>query len=127
MDTINDRINAMIAALGIRKTDLARQLNISDASVSNICSGKTNPSGQTITAIVREFNVNEAWLRTGEGEMFLPKSSSEELADFFGQVLSDKPEAFRRRLAVALSKLSEKQWAEIADIVDTLVASLSEE
>lgn len=46
-------------------------------------SGKNNPSEQTILSICREFSVNEHWLRTGEGEMFLPgpKSVLEEVSE----------------------------------------------
>ena len=124
---MKDRIKQLRKAVGLNQAEFGDRMGVKQQTVTAYECGNRVPLDVTITAIVREFNANEAWLRTGEGEMFLPKSSSEELADFFGQVLSDKPEAFRRRLAVALSKLSEKQWAEIADIVDSLVASLSEE
>ena len=124
---MNTRIKQLRKALGLTQQAFADRMGLKQNTVACYESGVVTPSDRTILDMVAKFNANEAWLRTGEGEMFLPKSSSEELADFFGQVLSDKPEAFRRRLAVALSKLSEKQWAEIADIVDSLVASLSEE
>ena len=75
MQTINERINIFLKETGTKKVELARRLNISTASVSNFCSGKTNPSNQTIALICKEFNVNETWLRTGEGEMFQPASS----------------------------------------------------
>lgn len=124
---MNERIKQLRKAIGLTQQAFADRLGVKQNTVATYEMGRSGLSDVTITAIVREFDVNEHWLRTGEGEMFLPKSSDEELADFFGQVLADKPEAFRRRLAVALSKLSEKQWAEIADIVDSLVAAMSKE
>ena len=39
-------------------------------------SGENSPSDQTIALICKEFNVNEDWLRTGEGEMFKEKDGS---------------------------------------------------
>lgn len=119
MTTINERINELIAALGIKKTDLAKRLKIADASVSNICSGKTNPSGQTITAIVREFNVNEHWLRTGDGDMFLPRDEADELAELFASIMNTEPSSKIRRLAVAFSKLTPEQREAIADLAES--------
>lgn len=70
---IGNRMALVLEQLGLKKVDMAKRLKISNASVSTICNGKTNPSGQTITMFCHEFNVNEEWLRTGEGEMFCNK------------------------------------------------------
>lgn len=67
---MNDRISALITALGIKKVDFAKRLNISQSFVSDMCSGKSKPSDRTIVDICRKFNVNEKWLRTGKEEMF---------------------------------------------------------
>ena len=54
--------------------------------------GQRIPSDRTISDICREFGVNETWLRTGAGEMFQKRSRDEELAAFFGEVLSAEPD-----------------------------------
>lgn len=77
MKTIADRINEVLKVKGIKKREMARRLGISDSSVSTMCSGKSNPSSQTITMICREFGVNESWLRYGEGEMLFASPTSE--------------------------------------------------
>lgn len=68
METIADRINEILKIKGIKKTEFAKRIGISDSSVSTMCSGKSKPSGQTITMICREFGVNPEWLRDGVGE-----------------------------------------------------------
>lgn len=73
MGTIGQRMTLVLEELGLKKIDMAKRLKISSASVSTMCSGKTNPSGQTVTMFCHEFNVNEEWLRTGVGEMFCRK------------------------------------------------------
>ena len=47
------------------------RIGVTAAGISKIGSGQRNASEQVILSICREFNVNERWLRTGEGEMFL--------------------------------------------------------
>lgn len=74
---MNERIQAIINAKGIKKTEFAQKLNVSQAYISQLCSGTKTPSDRTIADICREFNVSEAWLRTGEGEMFIPNPASE--------------------------------------------------
>ncbi len=39
-------------------------------TIANYESGNRNPSDAIIKLICREFDVNEDWLRTGEGQMF---------------------------------------------------------
>ena len=53
------------------------KIGISGAAVSQIESGKTNPTNQTIKAICSVYRVNENWLRTGEGKMYLPQEDEE--------------------------------------------------
>lgn len=53
------------------------KIGISGAAVSQIESGKTNPTNQTIKAICSVYRVNENWLRTGEGKMYLTQEDEE--------------------------------------------------
>lgn len=51
-------------------------------SIALIESGKRNLSSQAILGICREFNVNEEWLRTGQGEMFTDSARDNFIRDF---------------------------------------------
>ena len=126
MEQLNSRISSLISSLGIKKSAFADRLNVSQAFVSQLCSGASQPSDRTIADICREFNVNEDWLRTGDGEMFLQRSKDEELAAFFGDVLSGQPD-FKRRLLAALSRLDEREWDMLEAVTDKLLADLQKE
>lgn len=123
MEQLNERISALISALGLKKTAFADKLNVSQAFVSQLCSGVKQPSDRTIADICREFNVNEHWLRTGEGEMFIKLSRGEEISAFMGDILSGEPD-FRARLITALSRLTPEQWKQLEGIADTLIAEM---
>lgn len=66
-----DRIKQLRKALGLTQAKFGEIIGLKQNSVALIEAGRET-SDQTIFAICREFRVNEAWLRTGEGEMFVP-------------------------------------------------------
>ena len=59
MDTINQRIDFLIKALGFTKTKFAESLHVSSQFVSSLCSGAKQPSDRTIADICREYGVSE--------------------------------------------------------------------
>lgn len=107
---MDERIRAIITAKGIKKTEFAQKLNVSQAYVSQLCSGTKNPSDRTISDICREFDVNETWLRTGQGEMFIPTTRSQEIAEFVGDILKGEEDNFKRRFVAMLARLNESEW-----------------
>ncbi len=109
MDTISDRIQTLIASLGIRKVDFATNLNITQAFVSQICSGARNPSDRTISDICRIYGVREHWLRTGEGDMMEPLERDQEIARILGRILSADSPSVKRRFINVLCKASEEE------------------
>ena len=120
--SLHERIDALIKALGMKKTEFAKRLNLSQPFVSELCSGRSCPSDRTISDICREFDVNETWLRTGEGEMFIEKSREEEIAAFVGNILKGEPD-FRRRLVSVLARLSVEEW----QMLERMAKQLNEE
>lgn len=73
---MNDRIKMLRKMLGLSQDKFGARIKITGASISLIESGTNVPSSQTIAMICSEFRVREAWLRTGEGEMFEPKEEN---------------------------------------------------
>ena len=71
--------------------------------------GDRIPSDRTVSDICREFDVNETWLRTGIGEMFIEKTRDQEISEFIGDVLTSEPD-FRRRFISVLARLSPDEW-----------------
>lgn len=67
---MNERIKELRKALGLSGEKFGEPLGIKRAAVSNIENGRSNLAEQSIIAISSIYNVNENWLRTGEGEMF---------------------------------------------------------
>lgn len=68
---IGDRIKTLRKALHLTQQKFGERIGLKQNSVALIEAGRET-SDQTIFAICREFRVSEDWLRTGEGEMFVP-------------------------------------------------------
>lgn len=122
METIAGRITALINAIdGLTKAKFAVEIGVSAAYVSQLCSGVREPSDRTISDICRIYNVNEQWLRTGEGEMHVKLTPSEELARFTAQLQNE--DSFRRRVITALATLEPDAWDRIEKFLDQLLES----
>lgn len=120
MGTVNDRVALLINKLGITKTKFSEQLNVSTAFISQICSGARLPSDRTIADICREFNVSEAWLRNGDGEMFVTRTMNQELAVMFNELLTEPDESVRKRWIAAILDLPPEFWHEASRFLKKL-------
>lgn len=118
---IGSRIDELITSLKIKKVRFAERLGIDQSYVTQLTSGRRNPSDLLIGAICREFNVNEKWLRTGEGEMRPKRPREEEIAAFLSD-LRGGPD-FRQKFISVLSRMTEDEWA----ILEKKVLELAQE
>ena len=64
---MKDRIKLLRKKEKMSQEEFGRKIGIGKSSVSKIELGENNPSDQPIMLICSIFNVNEVWLRTGEG------------------------------------------------------------
>lgn len=74
MIPISERVLFIRNKLQLSQSLFAEKLRITKSYVSYIENGKREPSDVILSAICNKFNVNETWLRTGEGEPFFDVS-----------------------------------------------------
>lgn len=65
---MKDRIRQIRGELSV--VAFAESIGVSREAIRRFENGTNNPSARTISDICKTYNVNEHWLRTGEGEMF---------------------------------------------------------
>lgn len=123
---MNERIKKIIEELGLKKVDFANRLHISQPFASELCSGAKAPSDRTIGDICREFNVDEHWLRTGEGEPFKAILPDKRLAAFIGDVTAGDSSDFRRRFVEMLAGLSPADWELLERMAEKLTKKKEE-
>lgn len=107
---MNERMKKLRKTLGLTQQDFADRIGIARGNIGAYEVNKNAPSDAVISLICREFNVSENWLRTGEGDMFLPVNRDSEIASFVKSLLNEEPDSFKNRFVSMLSKLTVEEW-----------------
>lgn len=112
----SDRIKYIRKSNNLTLEKFGERLGVGKSAISNIENGIRGITDQMVRSICREFNVNESWLRTGEGEPYVAFSKKEKISDFFGDVLKDDEASLRVKIAEVLADLTVDDWEYLADL-----------
>ena len=115
---MKDRIRAIRKHYGMNQTEFGAEIGMKQSSVTNYELGLRVPLDVVIQSICSRFNVDEHWLRTGEGDMFRPMTEREELHMLFGQFMAadEDPEIQRLKeaLLTILLRTTKDEWRILA-------------
>lgn len=109
-EAMGERIKELRKALGLTQQEFAEKLRIKRNTIAKYETRRGEPIDAVISLICREFNVNESWLRTGEGEMFIQLPKEYQLLEWAGKALSSDPDSFKIRFVKMLMSLTEAEW-----------------
>lgn len=112
---MNERIKQLRNSLSLTQHAFAQKLDISRNNIAGYEAGTRKPSDAVISLICVTFNVNETWLRTGKGEMFIELSRNEQIISWVNKCLSDQSAETQRRFLKILSELPTEYWEIFAD------------
>lgn len=120
---ISVRLKELRKTLGLSQESFGSKLGVQKSAISKIEKGENGLKEQLFKLICMEFNVNEIWLRTGEGQMFNVLSREEEITKYIAGLVSDKNEDrdFEKRFFRAMASLSKEQWLVVQEIMDKMV------
>lgn len=113
--TLGERIKKVRKDKDFTQQQFAERLGMKRNSIAQVEGGRAT-SDQTIFAICREFNVNERWLRTGEGgvyveseifslDQYAKERGATELDLAVAKVYFDLPPAIRTEMLEKLKRL----------------------
>ena len=123
---IGERIKEVRKVRNKTQQAFADTIGLKRNTIANYEIGNVEPSDRTISDICREFNVNEEWLRTGEGEMFKPKSRNEELFEFVTNAIGE-PTGIQAKLLSIMARLTDEQGKVLNDIATELANDAAED
>ena len=122
--SVGSRIKELRNSLDLTQQKFADRLGIQRGAIANYELERNVPIDAVISLICREFNVREAWLRDGEGDMLEVKPRAEELGELVRKLLSDRPESFRSRLIMSFLRFEpdSPEWQILENIYNSIAA-----
>lgn len=104
---VEDRIKLLRNELSMNQSEFAQKMGIGQAALSAIEKGIRNVTDRNIMIVCKEFNINEVWLRTGDGKMF--KENNED--DFYFNIglKSKELDEIDRELILSYIRMDESQ------------------
>ena len=111
------RIKELRNALNLNQTNFGEQLGLKQTTIAGYENNHRELTDRTISDICRVFNVNEEWLRTGDGPMFRPKKGLDnELAEHIADLIKTDDE-LTKAFILELLKLSSEEMEVIKKIL----------
>lgn len=113
---MKERIRKLRRTLDLTQQEFSDRIGMKRNTVANYETGRNEPSASVISLICREFDVNEEWLRTGEGEVFVQRTRNQIITDFLGDVIKDD-DSFKKRFVEALAALDVEDWEYLEKLI----------
>lgn len=127
---MNKRFRALRKALGLTQGEFGKILGLTTSGVSEIESGRRNVTEQHLIMLsnYKEKPIDVNWIRTGEGEMFLPVLEEDEMALYVSELLEDEGDnplyTIIKEVMHTYSELSPKSQEVIRDAAEKLLENL---
>lgn len=81
--------------LNLSREKFGRPIGMSDSEIKNIENGLTRLKENKIPLICSAYNINETWLRTGEGSMYISRTLHQEMSKIVQSASQVNPENAR--------------------------------
>lgn len=124
---MKDRIKKLRKELDLTQKAFADRIGMKQNTIAQYEMGRTIPSDAIIFSICREFDVNEDWLRTGNGEMFVEMTEQDKVMKYTGLLLKDEDSVIAsaiQTLIVTYEQLDEASKATLEKIALQYIENL---
>lgn len=117
--TLGERIKKLRKDLALTQQEFANRIGSTQNVLANYETGRRNPSSSVINNICKTFNVDETWLRTGEGEMFVQRTEEDELSQVFSAIAASE---LIKRILRTYWMLDDKEKAAVKKLIGSFLS-----
>lgn len=107
---LHERLKKIRKVLNLTQQEFADRIGSKRNTIAKYETETNTPSAAVVSLICREFNINEDWLRNGNGEMFLPSDRNADIARLTKQLLNEENDSFKNRFVSMLANLTVNEW-----------------
>ena len=125
---IHERIKILRSHFGMTQEEFGKKLGVSRDVIGNIEYDRLKRPDQKESLyrlICKEFNVNETWLRTGEGEMFKKEFLEDEYMAYVTEIGNGASDVLKQAI-IKYGRLSPENRKIIDDAIDLLIKMMKE-
>lgn len=122
---MKDRVKLVRKQEGLTQADFGASLGVSRATIASIESGRQAINDTFIRLLCLKFDIDESWLRTGQGEMYVNISRDEEIITAVSEIF-DGEDQFKKDLISVLVKLPEEHWSVLAEFAAEMLKKQEE-
>lgn len=116
---MNERIKQIRQYYDMSQEEFGRKIGVTRSAISYLESGRSNLTERMLFTICVTFDVRKEWIQTGQGEMFVTRTVSQELAEYMGKLLKeDNPE--KEKYALIVLKLLVDEWDLLSENIDAI-------
>lgn len=126
MPEINRRMYELRKTMNLSQEEFGKKIGISKSGISNIENASRNVTVKHVKLVCNENwdgkYVNEEWLRTGEGSMFIEMDREDEIMAWAGSMMRQLPDDadFIERLAKVLKRLDADSMKVLLDVAERM-------
>lgn len=120
---MKDRIKKIRKDKNLTQVEFGEKIGVKGNTVTNYENGLRNPTDAILHSICREFNVNEEWLRTGEGEPYI--EPDDKLSVYIAKISGGSDE-FIKDLIMAYMDLDETSKEALRELADGMIKAREE-
>lgn len=126
MSTVSERIKQIRKEAGLTQQKFADRIGAKQNTVAQYEIGRNVPIDPVITAICKEFDIQEDWLRYGLEPMRAAKTKEEEISEMVGSALSGSSD-FKKAVIRMICSRSEKELEALEAALRAVYESIKNE
>lgn len=118
---MKDRIKQIRKELGLTQEQFCNDLGVSLGNIKFYETGRRTPSDAFIQLLCNKYNVNELWLRSGIGEMRVPMTREEEIAEITSHMFKEEESSLKFQLLLAISQATSEQLEKMVEAAEMIM------
>ncbi len=116
---ISERIKEIRNSHNLSREKFGNEIGVSRGVIENIEYNRSEIKDLYIQLICKKFNINEHWLRTGEGEKYIDHKKQDEVTNFITDLVKNTDDT-TREIIFKLSELNKDDFHAVAHIIRSL-------
>ncbi|WP_337982836.1 helix-turn-helix domain-containing protein [Lysinibacillus sp. C5.1] len=124
--TIGSRLKLLRDSLDLSMASFGEKIMMTSSNISKMEKDLRVVTDRTIALISNEFGVNEQWLRTGEGAMFISVTEDEQFTESLSEILKDEKNRLVKGLITKVVELDNDYLILLEHLIDGLLKKQSQ-